>query len=143
MIYFGLCFSLQNDRIMKMLILTKAFTWDSLPTRYADTGSRTNAGMISLMLYVVPRFSILFTTLHCCNFVIRALTGIKYPLFFNAWLPIEVNEFPGYLIILSIQVILIWIINSLFYYLYFSLTPFFILETEYGIRTYFIIHCLV
>ena len=87
-----------------MFTLSKEFEWGNLSMEYRDTNSHTNANTLSRVQIISVRLLILDFLVHFSGIAVRGITGTPYPLFYNAWLPLDVTELPGYIIMFTMQV---------------------------------------
>ena len=90
--------------------MSKEFEWEDLPFRDPETHSRTHAGMILYVQVTGKRLMTMNLFLYLFVAPARLITGTTYPLFFNAWFPLDLNKLPGYSIMFTMQIIIIIII---------------------------------
>jgi len=84
--------------------LTDSFTWEDLPTRDADTGHLTAAGLIPLTMKYSRNAAIAMLTFHIVQSTIRIVT--KHETLFTAWYPFDWIVSPFYELVNISQVII-------------------------------------
>ena len=87
-----------------MFTLSKEFEWGNLSMDHKNMNSHTNADILSRVQIISVRLLLVDFLLHFSGIAVRGITGTPYPLFFNAWLPLDVTELPGYIIMFTMQV---------------------------------------
>ena len=84
--------------------LTDSFTWEDLPTRDADTGHLTAAGLIPLTMKYSRRATIALVCFHVVQSTIRIATN--HETVFRVWCPFDWTASPFYELVNISQVTL-------------------------------------
>jgi hypothetical protein len=74
--------------------LTDSFTWEDLPTRDADTGYLTSAGLIPRINVFTMRAATAIILIHFCQSTIRIVTN--HETIFITWYPFDWTVSPFY-----------------------------------------------
>jgi len=90
----SLCLRLRQQCIERAMDLTDNFTWEDLPTRDADTGHLTAAGMIPRILKYIGREGTVIFSAHCVQSTIRIVTN--HETMFRVWYPFDWTASPFY-----------------------------------------------
>jgi len=89
-----LCHRLGKRSIERVMDLTDIFTWEDLPTRDADTGHLTAAGMIPLTMKYGRSAAIAILCFHFTQSTIRIVTN--HETIIMAWYPFDWTVSPFY-----------------------------------------------
>jgi hypothetical protein len=89
-----LCLRLQQQAIERAMDLTDGFTWEDLPTRDADTGHYTAAGLIPMINMFSRRAVTALILFHFVQSTIRIVTDHETVLI--AWYPFDWTVTPYY-----------------------------------------------
>jgi hypothetical protein len=99
-----LCLRFRQRSIERAMDLTDSFTWEDLPTRDADTGHLTAAGLIPLTMKYSKNTAIALLCFHTVQSTIRIVTNHETQ--YNVWYPFDWTVSPFYELVNITQVTL-------------------------------------
>jgi hypothetical protein len=97
-----LCLRHRQRSIERAMDLTDRFTWEDLPTRDADTGHLTAAGLVPLIKTYTRRAAVLITVFHTVQSSVHITT--KHETMYTVWYPFDWNVSPFYELVNILQV---------------------------------------
>jgi len=115
---------LQQPSIERVMDLTDSFTWEDLPTRDADSGHLTAAGLIPLTMKYSVRLTIATLCFHIVQSTIRMVKN--HETMVVAWYPFDWNVSPFYELVnisqvtISLSKLYKILIRTFLYYSYFN-----------------------
>ena len=95
---------LKIQNVRNLFSMAKEFTWHEFPDKDPDTGFRTMASWIHYIQRLVRITAPTLIISHTMYFMVRALTKIGNGLYFEGWFPVDIDTWPGYIIVLAVQV---------------------------------------